>query len=340
MSINLSSALGIETAAILCALATFLAYDAEMNAAPLGAGLAGTGLPAAEPAWPAIPENKVKEDWDELLGMVMRADLYRKDGLHEEAAREDELARQKIGYVARDYLGADFVSPDGTHFIYKSTVGGGPSASCEPTEGAPAHLAEIRGSEWFRMFAGKYSQYGINMAMIAVPDGGTSYGFFAESGDGMRAITYFQTDPCTGQTAALNERLLACMGDDFGYNFLSSDRGDIAASLGLGEFCFIPVTDPWRQSVYDYADGLTGALMLLGDDMGDAGNYESKGEITREAQRLILLRAVSYMIASDSFEYGTIQKHVQMYCDGFGPLPEDYVALVGPGAQDARLTEC
>ena len=340
MSINVPSALGIGAVASLCALAVFLAYDAEVNVAPLGGGPAGTSLPMAEPVVPAIPETKVKEDWDELLGMSMRADLYRKDGFHEEAEREEELERQKIGEVTREYLGVEFVLPDGVIFMYKSTFGRGISASCDPAGGVPAHLSEIRGSEWFGEFSGKYSQYGIKMAMSESPDGGTSYGFVAESGDGTRAITYFQADPCTGQTAALNEHLLVCMDDEYGYNFLSSDRGDITASLGLEEFCFIPITDPWRQSIYDYADGLTDALILLADDPRASGDYESVYEFAQETWGLVRLMAVSLMVASDSFEYEAIHKVVQDYCDEFGSLPEDYVALVEQGTQDARLTSC
>ena len=105
MSINVPSTLGIGAAAALCALAAFLAYDAEVNVEQLGGEPAGASLPMAEPVVPAIPETKVKEDWDELLGMSMRADLYRKDGFHEEADLEEELERQKIGEVAREYSG-------------------------------------------------------------------------------------------------------------------------------------------------------------------------------------------------------------------------------------------
>ena len=341
LSINVPSALGIGAVASLCALAAFLAYDAEVNVEQLGGEPAGTSLPMAEPVVPAIPETKVKEDWDELLGMSMRADLYRDDGLHGEAEREEELARQKIGEVAREYLGVEFVSSDTIFFMSKSSVEGRFPASCEPTGGEPAHLAEIRRSEWFGTFAGKYSQYGIKMAMSALYDGGTSYGFFAESGDGTRAITYFQTDSCTGQTAALNEHLLLCIDREGKYTFASSDRGDITASLGLEEFCFIPITDSWRQSVYDYSERLRDELRQLGGDPREAGDYyESKDELAREARSLVILSDASRMIATDIFEYEAIRKTVQKYCDEFGPLPEDYVALVERGAQDTRLATC
>ena len=341
MPINAPSALGIGAVTILCFLAMFLAYDAEVNVAPLAREPTVTSLPAVGPAAPAIPESKVKEDWDDLLGMSMREDLYRKDGFHVEAALEGEMARQKIGRVAQEYLGVEFVPPDALFFFMsESTFGHGPPAGCDHAEGVPAHLAEIRKSEWFGEFSGKYSQHGIKMAMSESPEGGMSYGFFAESGDGTHAITYFHANPCTGQTAALNEHLLACISDEYGYNFLSSDRGDITASLGLEEFCFIPITDPWRQSVYDYADGLTDALILLADDPRASGDYGSADELAQDARSLVILRAASLMAASDSFEYEAIHQVVQGYCDEFGPLPEDFAALVERGGQYPRLAAC
>ena len=39
----------------------------------------------------------------------------------------------------------------------------------------------------------------------------------------------------------------------------------------------------------------------------------------------------------DSFEYEIIRNVVQDYCNKFGPLPEDYVALVKQSAQYTRL---
>ena len=129
-----------------------------------------------------------------------------------------------------------------------------------------------------------------------------------------------------------------CFDKGSGY-YDSRDYDTTVASLELGEFCVIPVS-PWRQSIY-------GHLKEFEEDLDQyleaVGRQRSEGppRVPEEARLGSLKDLAHGMYRNDySFSDADIQENIWSYCHRYGPLPEDFAALIEADGADRNLSTC
>ena len=310
--------LGIAAAAALCVFAAALAYDPGGAADP--APLAGSSA----------------SDGEALRALDEAAGAYRAAGQDAEAEEREEAFQQKLAEVARGMLGVEVSSVDVEAFFPGPPDR--PGQICGSAGDIPAHLAQVRIAEWYVAFMEKYSSYPIKMHLNdARPEAGFYYGFVAISGDGKSAITRLHVDPCTGEVAD-PAVYLWCSDESSGYTYISIDYDAIAVSLELEEFCVIPVS-PWRQAFYDYFRGAEETLDLHRDGT-NLPHHEQSSAFIQEEERLKSLRYMAWAIYHEGYSDAENQEHIQDYCDAYGPLPEDFTALIESDEADRFMSAC
>ena len=312
--------LGIAAAAALCSFAAFLAY------APDGAPDRGPQVEGAS------------GDGEALLAAVEAAGVHRASGQDAAAEAREEAFRQRLADVARDRLGVNVSSVEAYNFLSRSQgMAARPGQVCGSAGDIPAHLEELRGAGWFAAFMEKYSPYRIEMHLNDErPKFGFHYGFVAYSGDGFTAGTFFHVDTCTGELFDPDSYQLTC--SEAGRSITSSSSyDDTAASLGLEEFCVIPM-DSWRQAMCDYeARVAEGGGYPHGVDPEDR---ESFLDDEWESSRHGMLREVAQMACSDQ-EDAEILEIMLEYCGRFGPtLPENLEAFLEGSGSGWSLVAC
>ena len=67
----------------------------------------------------------------------------------------------------------------------------------------------------------------------------------------------------------------------------------------------------WRQSLYDYADKISGEVYRHDEEGVDMDDYDDYVAHWREVERLRALENLAYYAASDSFTDGAMQEKVQ-----------------------------
>ena len=100
----------------------------------------------------------------------------------------------------------------------------------------------------------------------------------------------------------------------------------------------IPVS-PWRQAFYDYFRGAEETRDLHRDG-ANLPYREQSSAFMQEEERLKSLRYVAWAIYHEGYSDAEIQEHVQDYCDAYGPLPEDFTALIESDEADRFLSAC
>ena len=311
MKVDSSTALGITVAAVLCVFATALAYDPG--------GITGPA-PMADPS---------VKDGEMLLALYEAAEMYRNGGQDAKAGEQEEMFEQKLTEVARGLLGVEISSTFVDAFISGIPDWEDRSGQiCGSASDIPAHLAEILDVEWYGAFMEKYSAYPIELILHDErPKLGFHYGFIAALEDGKYASTYLHVDPCTGTVTDAEGYLLTCRDEESGYFFSTKNQSNIAASLQLEDSCVTPIGQ-WRQSLYDYADKISGEVYRHDEEGVDMDDYDDYVAHWREVERLRALENLAYYAASDSFTDGAMQEKVQKYRDIHGALPDDFLNLL------------
>ena len=311
LKMDAPAVLSIATAAALCVFATALAYDPG--------GITD----------PALLEDPSVKDGEMLLALYESAEMYRNGGQGARAEEQEEMFRHKLAEVAQSLLGVEVSSTFTDYFVSGIPDWEDRSGQiCGSASDIPAHLAKVHGVEWYGAFMEKYSIYPIELVLHDErPKLGFHYGFIAASGDEKYASTYLHVDPCTGTVTDAESYLLTCRNEESGYFFSTKNQSDIAASLKLEDFCVIPIGQ-WRQSLYDYADKISGKVYRHDEGGVDMDDYDDYVAHWREVERLRALENLAYYAASDSFTDDAMQEKIQKYRDIHGALPDDFLNLL------------
>ena len=134
-------------------------------------------------------------------------------------------------------------------------------------------------------------------------------------------------DPCTDVVTDSAGYLLACRDERSGYFFSTTNQDDINASLKLGDFCVIPISQ-WRQSLYDYAKEASEETRRHFMGGGPVDDSEAFRAFWHEGERLDALTDLAYAVASDNFADDIIQEKIQEYRDAYGALPDEFLKLL------------
>lgn len=324
MNVDLPTSVGIVTVTVLCVVAMLFTYN-DGQVADLDP-LEDMGIDTRY--------------GNALFDIKAQADVYLQNSQHEKTKLQEEIMSQKLKEISRDYLGMNIVLVDITYYMNPGeSIQNEPVPSCSSARDIPIHIKNIRNSEWFNMFAEKYSSHAIEMYMYDEGPLGLHYGFAAVSGDGKSASTYFHANMCTNEITDAERYLLSCRDENNDYYFSSSNYDDIVASINLEEFCVIPIS-PWRQAVYDHVRNMEDTIHQHLKSEQIPKNAESMRIFWQELERMDMLSKIALMAASNNYEDEEIQKNIIEYCNEFGPIPQDLASLIEDKESNKNLSTC
>ena len=256
--------------------------------------------------------------------------------------------QEKITEIAKDSLGLNVHTSDVYQAYFplvkysETEIPKGEESSqiCDVAKNIPLHLQNIDKTERFQLFAEKYSEYSIELFLQdeRQSDSLFHYGLIAESEDGRTALTFFHADSCTNQISDSERYFISCHNDAKHQVFSTVNKDDVLASLNHPDFCTIPL-DSWRQSVHEYNQKIKRQLEehLPTIETSDK-SYESVSAYESESNRLSMISDISSMYVMAVDDEQDIKEKVRKYNEMFGPLPEEFLQILGAKPYVNKIT--
>lgn len=286
------------------------------------------------------PKSTSLEKYSEKLVQINK--LSKKHLATENQQQFDESKKQMqelLKEVSFDFMGLEISNveliegqyPFRNSTLWEERFDLEPSSVCDFEANIPLHMQILSDTENYDRFAKKYSHYNLTLSIFdeRYPVSNVHYGLIATNDQSQSASTYFHLNTCTNEITDKEILFLNCFDEKNGYRYATFNYDDIVSSYSNIDFCKIEL-DPWRQSIYEYAQKLNEKRRAFEmEQMMSIEDYEDQQQVMGEMNRQGDLGNIVWNIVHGKFDDQKTQEMIKSYEKQYGGLPEELSELIG-----------